>query len=211
MPSVVLISGTSTGIGRLTAEAVARAGHFVYATMRGRTSHNSGAAQTLEGLAAKQKLPLKTLDMDVCSTDSVQRAVDIVLKEQGRIDVAVNNAGLMSIGLAEGFTEEQLLHQMNVNFMGSFRVSRAVLPHLREHLRRVVIRLVDPDLRGELEQQRDERGDLQRHVGIAGRPDRLDQVGDDGIVRLQRRAVRGRDGEKHAAQPAEPGPGGERL
>ena len=131
MPSVVLISGTSTGIGRLTAETVARAGHIVYATMRDLTTRNAGAAQALEALAAEQKLPLKTLEMDVCSTDSVQRAVDIVLQEQGRVDVAVNNAGLMSIGLAEGFTEEQFLHQMNLNFMGAFRVSRAVLPHLR--------------------------------------------------------------------------------
>ena len=92
MPSVVLISGTSTGIGRLTAETVARAGHCVYATMRGLTTHNAGAAQTLETLAADQRLALKTLEMDVCSADSVQRAVNTVLKEQGRIDVAVNNA-----------------------------------------------------------------------------------------------------------------------
>jgi NAD(P)-dependent dehydrogenase (short-subunit alcohol dehydrogenase family) len=139
MSSVVLISGASTGIGRLTAETVARAGHSVYATMRGLTSHNAGAAQALEALAAEQKLQLRTLDMDVCDTESVRRAVDIVLHEAGRIDVAVNNAGLMSIGLAEGFTEEQLLHQMNVNFMGSFRVSRAVLPHLRAQRRGLIV------------------------------------------------------------------------
>ena len=131
MPSVVLISGTSSGIGRMTAETVARAGHFVYATMRGLATSNAAAAQSLEALAAEQQLPLKTLEMDVCSADSVQRAVDTVLQEQGHIDVAVNNAGIMSIGLAEGFTEEQLRHQMDVNFMGSFRVARAVLPHLR--------------------------------------------------------------------------------
>src|SRR5215475_9266188 len=85
MSSVVLISGTSTGIGRLTAETVARAGHCVYATMRGLTTHNVAAAQTLESLAAEEKLQLKTLDMDVCNTDSVQRAVDTVLQEQGRL------------------------------------------------------------------------------------------------------------------------------
>lgn len=139
MSSVVLITGTSSGIGRLTAETVARAGHSVYATMRGLSTHNAGAAETLEALAAEQKLPLKTLEMDVCNTDSVQRAVDIVQQEQGRIDVAVNNAGLMSIGLAEGFTEEQMLHQMNVNFMGSFRVSRAVLPLLRAQRQGLII------------------------------------------------------------------------
>src|SRR5262249_41618264 len=128
MSFVVLITGTSSGIGRLAAETVARAGHSVYATMRDLTTRNAGAADSLAKLAAEQTLPLKVLEMDVCNSDSVQRAVDTVLQEQGRLDVAVNNAGIMSIGLAEGFTEEQMLHQMNVNFMGSFRVSRAVLP-----------------------------------------------------------------------------------
>jgi NAD(P)-dependent dehydrogenase (short-subunit alcohol dehydrogenase family) len=139
MPSVVLITGTSSGIGRLAAETVARAGHTVYATMRGLTTHNAGAAQSLGDLAAVQKLPLKTLEMDVCDTASVQRAVDVVLQEQGRIDVAVNNAGLMSIGLAEGFTEEQFDHQMDVNFMGSVRVARAVLPHMRAQRHGLII------------------------------------------------------------------------
>jgi NAD(P)-dependent dehydrogenase (short-subunit alcohol dehydrogenase family) len=141
MPFVVLISGCSSGIGRLAAETVARAGHTVYATMRGLIAHNAGSAQTLEQLAAEEKIPLKTLEMDVCSTGSVQRAIDIVLQEQGRIDVAVNNAGLMSIGLAEGFTEEQVLHQMDVNFMGTFRVSRAVLPHLRAQRQGLIIHI----------------------------------------------------------------------
>ena len=151
MPSVVLISGTSTGIGRLAAKTLAGAGHPVYATMRNLTGANARAARTLESLAAEQKLPLKTLEMDVCNSNSVQRAVDIVLQEQGRIDVAVSNAGLMSIGLAEAFTEEQLLHQMNVNFMGAFRISRAVLPHMRAkrhgliiHVTSIVGRLLFP-------------------------------------------------------------------
>jgi len=151
MSSVVLISGSSTGIGRLTAETVARAGHFVYATMRDLNTRNAEAAQTLEALATNEKLSLRVLEMDVCDAASIQRAVNIILQEQGRIDVAVNNAGFMSIGLAEGFTEEQLLHQMNVNFMGSFRVSRAVLPHLRAqrhgliiHVTSIVGRLLFP-------------------------------------------------------------------
>jgi NAD(P)-dependent dehydrogenase (short-subunit alcohol dehydrogenase family) len=131
MSSVVLITGTSTGIGRLTAETVARAGHIVYATMRDMTTGNASAAQTLQRLAVEQKLSLRLVEMDVREAASVQRAVDEVLQEAGRIDVVVNNAGLMSIGLAEGFTEEQAIRQMDVNFMGSFRVSRAVLPRLR--------------------------------------------------------------------------------
>ena len=69
--------------------------------------------------------------MDVQDAASVQSAVDAVLREAGRLDVVVSNAGIMSIGITEGFTEEQAIRQMDVNFMGSFRVARAVLPHLR--------------------------------------------------------------------------------
>lgn len=131
MNSVILITGSSTGIGRLAAETLARAGHVVYASMRDIAGKNSHAASELDRIAAEQNLNIRTLELDVQSTDSVQAAVDQVLREKGRIDVAVNNAGHMSIGLAEGFTEEQVAHQMDVNFMGTVRVSRAVLPSMR--------------------------------------------------------------------------------
>jgi NAD(P)-dependent dehydrogenase (short-subunit alcohol dehydrogenase family) len=131
MNSVILITGSSTGIGRLAAETLARAGHVVYASMRDIAGKNSQAASELDRIAAEQNLNIRTLELDVQSTGSVQAAVDQVLREKGRIDVAVNNAGHMSIGLAEGFTEEQVAHQMDVNFMGTVRVSRAVLPSMR--------------------------------------------------------------------------------
>jgi NAD(P)-dependent dehydrogenase (short-subunit alcohol dehydrogenase family) len=151
LPSVVLITGASTGIGRLAAETVARAGHVVYASMREVAERNAPAAQSLERLAKDETLSLRVVEMDVCDCASVQRAVDQVLREAGRIDVVVNNAGIMSIGLAEGFTVEQAARQMDVNFMGSFRVSRAALPHLRAqrsglliHVTSIVGRLLFP-------------------------------------------------------------------
>jgi NAD(P)-dependent dehydrogenase (short-subunit alcohol dehydrogenase family) len=132
MPSsVVLISGASTGIGRLAAETVARAGHVVYASMREVTTRNAHHAQCLERLATAANLSLRVVEMDVCDSASVESAVEHVVREAGRIDVVVNNAGIMSIGLAEGYTEEQVARQIDVNFMGSFRVSRAALPHMR--------------------------------------------------------------------------------
>jgi NAD(P)-dependent dehydrogenase (short-subunit alcohol dehydrogenase family) len=148
---VVLITGASTGIGRLAAKTVARAGHTVYAGMRDIATRNAAAARSLQDLARAEELSLHPLDMDVCHTDSVQQAVDQILRETGRLDVAVSNAGLMSIGLAEGFTEEQVVHQMNVNFMGAFRLARAALPHLRArhsglivHVTSIVGRLLFP-------------------------------------------------------------------
>ena len=131
MASVVLITGCSTGIGRLTAETLARAGHIVYASMREVTAKNAERGSELQRLAADENLRIRVIELDVQNTSSVQAAVELVVREQGRIDAVVNNAGLMSIGLAEGFTEEQVAHQMDVNFMGTVRVSQAVLPFMR--------------------------------------------------------------------------------
>ena len=129
--ATILITGTSSGIGRLTTETLARAGHTVYATMRAIDAHNRAAAEYLQQLAREEDLHIRTLEMDVQDSKSVRRAVDQTLQESSRLDVVVNNAGLMSIGLAEGFTEVQVERQMDINFMGSVRVCRAVLPHLR--------------------------------------------------------------------------------
>jgi NAD(P)-dependent dehydrogenase (short-subunit alcohol dehydrogenase family) len=129
--AVVIITGTSSGIGRLATETLARAGHTVYATRRAMKGRNQAAAQALERMAREERLPIRTLEMDVQDADSIKAALDQTLREVPCIDVVVNNAGVMSIGLAEGFTEAQIAHQMDVNFMGPARVCRSVLPHLR--------------------------------------------------------------------------------
>jgi NAD(P)-dependent dehydrogenase (short-subunit alcohol dehydrogenase family) len=130
---VVLITGTSTGIGRLATETLARAGHTVYASMRAANDGNRNSAEDLRRLAREAGLDIRVLEMDVQDAGSVQTAVGQVLREVPKIDVVVNNAGLMSIGVAEGFTEPQIAHQMDVNFMGAVRVCRAVLPNMRAH------------------------------------------------------------------------------
>jgi NAD(P)-dependent dehydrogenase (short-subunit alcohol dehydrogenase family) len=148
---VVMITGTSSGIGRLTAETLARKGHNVYATMRERDGRNRDAAEGLLRLAHEEQLKIQVVGMDVQDEASIHRALDQILRESSRIDVVVNNAGLMSIGLAEGFTEAQTAHQMDVNFMGPVRVCRSVLPHMRAqrsglliHVTSIVGRLLFP-------------------------------------------------------------------
>lgn len=149
--AITLITGASSGIGRLTAETLAREGHTVYATMRDRNGHNRDAGDALVRLASEQGLAIRVLELDVKDESAIQRAVDEILCEASRIDVVVNSAGLMSIGLAEGFTEAQAAHQMDVNFLGPVRVCRAVLPHLRAqraglliHITSIVGRLLFP-------------------------------------------------------------------
>ena len=73
-----------------------------------------------------------TLDLDVTSAHSVDLAVACVFADSGRLDVLVNNAGHMSIGIAEAFTEAQVRQQMEVNFFAPVQLCRAVLPHMRQ-------------------------------------------------------------------------------
>jgi NAD(P)-dependent dehydrogenase (short-subunit alcohol dehydrogenase family) len=128
----VLITGTSTGIGRLTAVAVARAGHHVFASMRDCEGRNRQAAQEMLELAQREGLGIEVIDLDVTVPESVLSAIKKITSTNKHVDVLVNNAGHMSIGIAEAFTEDQIQEQFAVNFFGPVRLSRAVLPGMRE-------------------------------------------------------------------------------
>jgi NAD(P)-dependent dehydrogenase (short-subunit alcohol dehydrogenase family) len=128
---VVLITGSSTGFGRLFAETLARKGHTVFATMRDPGGRNAKNASEIRALAEKDSLPLHVLEMDVTEDASVERAVNAAVAKAGRIDVAINNAGYYLGGLEEAVTTEQARRLMDTNFLGPVRVNRAVLPHMR--------------------------------------------------------------------------------
>src|ERR1700723_30259 len=128
---VVLITGSSTGFGRLMAENLARRGHSVFATMRDPGGRNAANASEIRALAKQESLPLNVLELDVTNDASVERAVQICVEHAGRIDIAINNAGNALMGLAEAVTMEQAQQIMDTNFFGSVRVNRAVLPYMR--------------------------------------------------------------------------------
>jgi NAD(P)-dependent dehydrogenase (short-subunit alcohol dehydrogenase family) len=128
---VVLITGSSTGFGRLFTETLARKGHTVFATMRDPGGRNAKNASEIRTLAEKDSLPIYVLELDVTDDASVQRAVDAAVAKAGRIDVAINNAGYYLSGLAEAVTTEQAQRLMDTNFLGAVRVNRAVLPYMR--------------------------------------------------------------------------------
>lgn len=128
---VVLITGSSTGFGRLFAETLARHGHTVFATMRDPAGRNAKNASEIRELAKRETLPLHTLELDVSNDNSVEQAVRSAADQAGRIDVAINNAGYGLSGLAEATTTEQAQQIMDTNFFGAVRVNRAVLPHMR--------------------------------------------------------------------------------
>jgi len=128
---VVLITGSSTGFGRLIAETLARHGHTAFATMRDTAGRNAANAAEIRALAKRESLPLHVLELDVTNDASVEQAVRSAVEQAGRIDVAINNAGYGLVGLAEATTVEQAQRIMDTNFFGSVRVNRAVLPYMR--------------------------------------------------------------------------------
>jgi NAD(P)-dependent dehydrogenase (short-subunit alcohol dehydrogenase family) len=128
---VVLITGSSTGFGRLFVDTLSRKGHTVFATMRDPGGRNAKNASEIRALAEKDSLPVYVLELDVTDDASVERAVDAAVARAGRIDVAINNAGYYLSGLEEAVTTEQARRLMDTNFLGPVRVNRAVLPHLR--------------------------------------------------------------------------------
>src|SRR5438309_11243076 len=135
MYKTILITGTSSGFGRDTAETLRRAGHTVYASMRGvRGKHREGAE-------ARRKLGIKTVELDVSDDTSVEAGVKTVLTEAGKIDVIVNNAGIASAGVTEAFSTEQAKAIFDTNVIGLLRVTRAVPPSMRERRDGLIINI----------------------------------------------------------------------
>ncbi|MFD8707712.1 SDR family oxidoreductase [Kitasatospora sp. NPDC059648] len=130
-PKVVVITGTSSGFGNLTARALAEAGHIVYAGMRATTGRNAPAVAALAQVKKDRGVRITPVEMDVREQASVDAAVDHVMAEQGRIDVVVHNAGHMVLGPAEAFTVAQLADLYDVNVLSTQRVNRTVLPIMR--------------------------------------------------------------------------------
>jgi NAD(P)-dependent dehydrogenase (short-subunit alcohol dehydrogenase family) len=132
--AIVLITGTSTGIGFATAVACARARHEVYATMR-----DPARAPQLQTLARQEGLPVSVLPLDVDNDASVRGAIEHLLAERGRIDVLVNNAGIAPMGAIEEHPLAEFRRAMETNYFGALRCIQAVLPTMRTQRRGRII------------------------------------------------------------------------
>jgi NAD(P)-dependent dehydrogenase (short-subunit alcohol dehydrogenase family) len=133
---VILITGTNSGFGWLTAKSCAGLGHKVYATMRDINGRNAHKARTLG-----QQENIEVLDVDVTNGRSITDAVATIIKKEGRIDVLVNNAGIYATGIAETFTDEDLDNVMDVDVRGPWRTIRAALPYMRKQGEGLIINI----------------------------------------------------------------------
>jgi len=129
---VVVITGSSSGFGRLFAEKFARNGYSVFATMRGVNGKNAKAAENLWSFAAQNALPIEVMEMDVTDEASVNACVAGVVSKAGRIDVLINNAGFAYVDLMETITIEQAKKIFDTNVFGVQRTMRAVLPQMHK-------------------------------------------------------------------------------
>ena len=132
MPRVLLITGCRSGFGLLTAKAAAEAGWIVYASLRDESTAH-------ELLRATEGLDVRVLQLDVTSAADRQAAVQRITEEEGRLDGLVNNAGQALGGFLELVEEDELRALFEVNVFGTWAVTRAFLPLLRQRVGSTVV------------------------------------------------------------------------
>jgi NAD(P)-dependent dehydrogenase (short-subunit alcohol dehydrogenase family) len=123
---VIFITGISSGLGKSTAEFLARNGHVIYGTSR-----KSDESSNL----------INILKVDVTDVESVKTAVESVIKKEGRIDVVINNAGMGISGAIEYAKADDIKIQMDTNFMGVVNVIQSVLPIMRKQKDGMIINI----------------------------------------------------------------------
>ncbi len=128
---VVVVTGASSGFGKLTVLELARRGHTVVATMRDAAGRNAKVRSELIDTAKAEGHVLQVLEMDVADEASVNSTIEQVVKQHGKIDALINNAGIMPVGITEAYTVADVERLFTVNFFGAIRADRAVLPHMR--------------------------------------------------------------------------------
>jgi NAD(P)-dependent dehydrogenase (short-subunit alcohol dehydrogenase family) len=148
MQHVIVITGASSGFGALTARALAQAGHIVYASMRETEGRNAPQVAEVKRYSQEHNVDLRTVELDVASSQSVDAGIAHIIDECGRLDVVIHNAGHMSFGPAEAFTPEQFAQLYDINVLSTQRVNRAALPQLRKQGRGLVLWISSSSARG---------------------------------------------------------------
>lgn len=129
----ILITGSSNGFGNLAALTLARKGYNVWATMRDVNGKNKAKKEEFERIATEESIAITVAKLDVTSEKSTNDLLKrIRSEEQDGLDVLVNNAGVMYVGITEAYSLEQAQEQFDTNFFGVIRTSKAFLPLLKK-------------------------------------------------------------------------------
>lgn len=131
---IVMITGTNSGFGWLTAHSVAALGHKVYATMRHTNGKNADKAEALS-----QVKNVTVLDVSLTDETSVKNAIDTIIAKEGTIDVLVNNAGAVIFGVAESSTTEDVQQMLDINMIAPWRIMKLALPYMRKQSEGLII------------------------------------------------------------------------
>lgn len=131
---VILITGTNSGFGWLTANSVASLGHKVYATMRDTNGKNAVKAKALSEVDN-----ITVLDVNLNDEDSIKNAFETVISKEGTIDVLVNNAGVTMFGIAESATSTDLQRVFDVNLIAPWRFMKLALPFMRKQSEGLIV------------------------------------------------------------------------
>ena len=127
MAKVGVVTGSSSGIGYETSLLLARNQFTTYATMR-----NLSKSDGLREIASKEKIPLSVTQLDVNSDSSVDNTIDNIVRENGRIDILINNAGYDLFGSLEELSLDEIKQQFETNVFGVIRATKAVIPTMRK-------------------------------------------------------------------------------
>lgn len=124
MSKVILITGASSGIGAVTARFLVSKGFQVYGTSRKPNKEDHG---------------INMLALDLQDAASIQKAVDHIIKEEGRLDILINNAGIGITGSIEETPTEEMRKAFDTNLFGAIEVMQAVLPQMRKQNEGLII------------------------------------------------------------------------
>ena len=134
MAKVAVVTGSPSGIGYETSLLLARNQFTMYATMR-----NLNKSDGLREIASKEKIPFNITQLDVNNDSSVDNAIDNIVRENGRLDVLVNNAGYDLFGSLEESSLEEIKQQFETNFFGAIRTTKAVISTMRKQGNGIIV------------------------------------------------------------------------